>query len=323
MKPSSFVLCAMLSLTGATSAFAQAQSYPTRPIRLIVPAEAGSTSDVLVRIVTNQLPPSWTIVVENKPGASANIGANEVAKSTPDGYTLGVGATTHLVNIALKRQAPFDFMTDVVGVDRLVGGAQIIVAHPSTGFKTLNDMIAKAKAEPGFITYATGGPGTPNHIAIARLMNETGTTMLQVPFKSDTGGFDALLGGHVMVMSAGLALSKSQVDKGNLNALAVTSLERNPAYPNVPTVKEILGNDNVESTSYWGIIAPKGTPKPILDLLAAEYNKALNKPEVKTKIVEMGYIPVGSSPEEYDAHFKSELNRLNALVKAANIKVEQ
>lgn len=316
------LLCGMLLLPAATAAQAQ-QDYPNRPIRLIVPAEAGSTSDVLIRIVTNQLPSNWTVVVENKPGASANIGANEVAKATPDGYTIGVGATTHLVNIALKRQAPFDFMNDLVGINRLVGGSQVIVAHPSVGVKTLKELIAKAKAEPGVITYATGGPGTPNHIAIARLMNETGTSMLQVPFKSDTGAFDALLGGHVMVMSAGLALSKSQVDKGMLNALAVTSLERNPAYPNVPTVKEILGTDNVESTSYWGIIAPKGTPKPIIDLLSAEYTKALNKPEVRNRIVEMGYIPVGSLPDDYAAHFKSELDRLNALVKAANIKVEQ
>lgn len=323
MKLAAKLLCALLLLPIAETTRAQTQNYPNRPIRLIVPAEAGSTSDVLTRIVTNQLPSSWTVVVENKPGASANIGANEVAKATPDGYTIGVGATTHLVNIALKRPAPFDFMNDIVAVNRLVGGAQVIVAHPSVGVKTLKELIAKAKAEPGIISYATGGPGTPNHIAIARLMNETGTSMLQVPFKSDTGAFDALLGGHVMVMSAGLALSKSQVEKGTLIALTVTSLERNPAYPNVPTVKEILGTDNVESTSYWGIIAPKGTPKPILDLLSAEYTKALNKPEVRNRIVEMGYIPVGSSPEEYAAHFRSELDRLNALVKAANIKVEQ
>lgn len=330
MRISSRLLSALFATTlmmAGAPAQSQAQSqipadYPNRQIRLIVPADAGSTSDVLTRLIVNEISPRFNIIVENRAGNSAIIGANQVAQAAPDGYTLGLASTTHLVNIALGRPMPFDFMTDLLPVTRLVGGSMIIAAHPSTGIKSLNDLIAQAKAKPGSITYATGGPGTPNHIAIARLMAFTKTDMLQVPFKSDTGGYNALLGGHVNIMSSGLSYTKPQVDKGELNALAVTSLERNKAYPKVPTVREILGTDAVETTSYWGILAPKGTPKPIVDLLSVEFNKAVSKPALKERIESMGYITVGSTPEEYAAHFKSELDRLNALVKAANIKPE-
>jgi tripartite-type tricarboxylate transporter receptor subunit TctC len=311
-------LCVLLAL--GASAFAQ--GYPTRPIRLVVPFGAGGGTDNLARIieplVTKAL--GHPLVIENRPGGGSIIGMDQVAKAAPDGYTLVMTDTSIAVNPSLK-PLPYDTLNDFVPVSLLATAPVILVAHPSVPAKTLQEFIALAKARPGELNYASGGIGASTHLGGELLKFVAGIDVRHVPYKGTGPAMNDLIGGHVQVMFSGISSARPYMDAGTLRALAVTGDTRNAAVPDVPTFAEV-GLPGVTASTYWGILAPKGTPQDIVDRLSAEFAKAVRDPDVVKRIGDLGYLPIGGGPSDYAANIKSEIAKWAPVIKAANIKAE-
>src|SRR5436190_5680432 len=301
---------------------ALAQSYPARPIRLVVPFGAGGGTDNLVRIieplVTKAL--GQPLVIENRPGGGSTIGMDQVAKAAPDGYTLVMTDTSIAVNPSLK-PLPYDSINDFAPVSLLATAPVILVAHPSVPAKTLQEFIALARAKPGELNYASGGIGASTHLGGELLKFVAGIDVRHVPYKGTGPAMNDLIGGHVQVMFSGISSARPFMDAGTLRALAVTGEARNAAAPDVPTFAE-AGLPGVTASTYWGILAPKGAPKEIVDRLSAEFGKAVREPDVVKRIGELGYLPIGGGPSDYADNIKSEIAKWAPVIKAANIKAE-
>ncbi|MGB9367811.1 MAG: tripartite tricarboxylate transporter substrate binding protein [Xanthobacteraceae bacterium] len=301
---------------------ALAQSYPARPIRLVVPFGAGGGTDNLARIieplVTKAL--GQPLVIENRPGGGSSIGMDAVAKAAPDGYTLVMTDTSIAVNPSLK-PLPYDTINDFAPVSLLATAPVILVAHPSVPAKTLAEFVALAKAKPGELNYASGGIGASTHLGGELLKFVAGIDVKHVPYKGTGPAMNDLIGGHVQVMFSGISSARPHMDAGTLRALGVTGDARNAATPDVPTFAE-AGLPGVTASTYWGVLAPKGTPQAIVDRLSAEFAKAIRDPEVVKRIADLGYLPIGGGPSDYAANIRSEIAKWAPVVKAANIKAE-
>jgi len=299
-----------------------AQTYPTRPIRLVVPFGTGGGTDNLARIieplVTKAL--GQPLVIENRAGGGSTIGMDVVAKAAPDGYTLVMTDTSIAVNPSLK-PLPYDTINDFAPVSLLATAPVILVAHPSVPAKTLQEFIALAKAKPGELNYASGGIGASTHLGGELLKFVAGIDVKHVPYKGTGPAMNDLIGGHVQVMFSGISSARPYLDAGTLRALAVTGDARNAAVPDVPTFAE-AGLPGVTASTYWGVLAPKGTPKEIVDRLSAEFAKAVREPGVVKRIGELGYLPIGGGPSDYAGNINSEIAKWAPVIKAANIKAE-
>ena len=313
-----------VAAAGALPLGALAQNFPTKPITIIVPFSAGGTTDILARIVGQGLSTELgqSVVVDNKPGAGGNIGGSLAAKAAADGYTLFMGTVgTHAINQSLYKKMPFDPVKDFAPLSRVATVPNLLVAHPSQPFKTVKEMIAYAKANPGKITYGSPGSGASPHVSGELFKSMTGTDLLHFPFRGSAPAMTDLLGGQTSVMFDNMPSAIQHVRSGKLRPIAVTTAKRSPELPDVPTIAE-AGVPGYEATSWFGMFAPAGTPKPVLDKLHAALVKVLKQPDVQKKIAEQGGDVVAETPEQFAAFIKAESAKWSKVVKESGASLD-
>ncbi|WP_422032401.1 Bug family tripartite tricarboxylate transporter substrate binding protein [Reyranella sp.] len=301
---------------------ARAQAYPNRTARIVVGFPAGGATDIQGRLMAEWLTErlGQQFIVENKPGASGNIGTETVAKAAPDGYTLLQVVTPHAINAALYSNLGFDFMRDIAPVVCAARLAYLVVVNPSVPANTLPELIAYAKANPGKINYGSAGQGTPQNIACELFKMMTGVNLVHVPYKGGAPAVADLISGHVQVVFAPLSESIQQVKAGKLRALAVTTKARLAVLPDVPPVADFV--PGYEASGFAGIGVPRGTPVEIIALLNKELNAGLASEKIKTRIVELGGTVVGGTPAEFGAILADATEKWAKVIKSAGIKAE-
>jgi tripartite-type tricarboxylate transporter receptor subunit TctC len=308
----------------ASLALAQAP-YPSRPIRIVVPFPAGGTTDILARAVAVKLTETTgqPAVVDNRPGAGGNIGAELVAKSAPDGYTFLMGTVgTHAINPSLYAKMPYDHVKDFAPVILVAGVPNVLVINPSLPVNSVQELIAYIKANPGKVNFASSGSGTSIHLSGELFKTMTGTQITHVPYKGSAPALQDLVGGQVQIMFDNLPSSLALIKGGKLKALAVTSLERSSALPDVPTVAE-SGLPGFEASSWFGLLAPAGTPKEAIAKINGEVAKWLATPEAKEKLASQGAIAAsGLTPDDFAKHIATETTKWNKVVKESGAKVD-
>jgi len=312
---------ALLLLVAATGAWGQ-DNYPSRPIHFVVPYTPGTGADILGRVLGPKLGErlKTAVVVDNKPGATGNIGADFVAKAAPDGYTLLLTATSFTTNPALK-PAPFDPVKDFAPVSLLATGALGIYINPQVPAKSMREFIDLVKAQPGKLYYSSPGNGGPQHLAMELLKLDTGIDIVHVPYKGAGGAIADLVGGHVQAMVSALQTVAPHVQSGRLRMLAVMSEKRAEAFPEVPTLKE-QGLPDLEVETWYAMFAPVGTPAQIVGHLNREMNEFLKEADVRDVLDKQGLNPAGGTSEALGERVKRELVRWTRVVKAAHIKAD-
>ncbi len=313
---------AVLALAPFHMSGASAQDYPARSVKIIVPFGAGGPADVFGRQLAQYLTDSLKqpFVVENRPGAGAVIGSDAVAKSPPDGYTLLMMSNTHTTNESLIPNKPYQLMRDLVPVASVNYSDLLMVVHPSVPAKDLKEFIALAKKDPGKLNYASSGPGTPYHMAGELFKAMSGTNIVHVPHKASGDMRNSVLGGHVQMMFDAITTMAENAKAGNVRPLGSTGLKRSAITPDVPTVAE-AGVPGYEATIWLGIMAPAGTPKPIVDKLNAEINKVLNKPEVTQAWSKQGAVALVKTPAEFDSYLRADIEKWARIVQISGAKV--
>ncbi|WP_425994202.1 tripartite tricarboxylate transporter substrate binding protein [Afipia sp. DC4300-2b1] len=307
----------------ASSASAQTQGWPNRPIRMVVPYTPGGYTDMMARLVSEKVAASLgqSIVIENKPGANAAIGTDTVAKAAPDGYTFGTVIAAHSVNPSLKANLPYNTEKDFTYVSLMSVAPLIIVTTPSLPAKNMQEFIALAKAKPGQLNFASSGIGSAAHLTMEMLKSREGINLQHVPYKGTAGALQDLVGGQINVMFDIIGPLMEQVRAGNAKALGVAAKERVPAAGDTPTLIE-QGVKDFASGTWAGIIAPAGVPKEIVDRMSLEAKKALADPDLKKKLEQQGIVAMGTTPEEFKAFVGEEIARWKQVITAADIKAE-
>ena len=314
----------VLALVAAGAAPAVAQEYPTRAVRVIAPFSPGGATDGLARIVAQKLTERWKrqLIVDNRPGAGGNIGAEIAARSAPDGYTLLVAGAPHAINVTLYGKLSYDLVKDLVAVNRIASYPSAIVVHPALPVKSVKDLIALAKAHPGELNFGSAGPGSPNRLAIELFMMMGGIKMLHVPYKGGSGQMVGdLLAGQVQLASIGLPPSMGYIKAGKLRPLAVTGTTRSPLLPNVPTVSE-AGLPGFDVTSWYGIFAPAALPKNLVTKINSDITAILGTPDMKQRFDKLGADPAPQSPEEFAKYVQAEVAKWAKVVKASGARVD-
>lgn len=300
-----------------------AQDYPTRTVRIIVPFAAGGPADVYARFLGQRLSDTLkqSFVIENRPGAGSVIGTDAVAKSAPDGYTLLMMSNTHTTNESLIPNKPFQLMRDFVPVAPVNYSDLVMVVHPSVPAKDMKEFVALAKAKPGGLNYASSGPGTPYHMAgeLFKAMSET--NIVHVPYKGSSGARTDIIGGQVHMMFDAITTMAPNVRAGQVRALGTTGTKRSTVLSDIPTVSE-AGVPGYEATIWLGIMAPAGTPKPVVDKLNAEINKVLREPEVQQAWSKQGAEPIIMTPAEFDDYLRKDIEKWARVVKVSGAKAE-
>jgi tripartite-type tricarboxylate transporter receptor subunit TctC len=315
------VAAALLALTAAP---AQAQGYPSKPIRLICPFPPAGAVDIASRAIATELSRTMGVAVnvENRPGAGGNIGGTEAARSPADGYTIFMTTSgINGINPALYAKMGFDPNRDLVPVVALVSLNNVLVVHPSVKATSVADIIALAKAEPGRLTYASSGSGTSIHMSAEMFKYLTKTEIQHIPYKGSAPAITDLLGGQVMMMFDNLPSALPHIKAGKLRALATTGAKRDPLLPELPTVAE-AGVAGYESGVWFGLLAPAGTPREIIARLNTESVKATRSPDFVKRMNELGYSTIGNTPEEMGEMLKAELARWAPIVKASGAKAD-
>ena len=312
-----------LALCTALPACAFAQAYPAQAIRIIVPFTPGTGMDIIARTVGPKLSErlGQPVIIENKPGASGNIGAEMVARSAPDGYTVMITANTMLIAASLYRNVPYNPLTDFAPISLAAWGTLMLVANPGTNIDGVADLIARAKAQPGKITYGSPGIGTPHHMSMELFKDLTGTNLLHVPYKGSAGAVTDLLSGQINVMFLPIHVAMPYVKAGRLKALAVGSARRHPNAPDLPTLQE-TGVRGAEVDMWYAFMAPKGTPAPSVAKLDAELRSILAEPEIKANFDKQGMDAASSTPDELNALMRRDYARWAAVIKKNNITAE-
>ena len=309
-----------LALVGITPAQAQ---YPGKPVRLIVPFPPGGGTDTLARIVGQKLGETLgqQVIIDNRPGAGTNIGAEIAAKSAPDGYTVLMGNISHAINVTLYGKLSYDFAKDFAPVSLLASTPNILVVHPSVPAKTVKELVALARSRPGQLDYASSGSGSSAHLAGELFLNLTGVKMTHVPYKGGGPAVIALVGGQCSVGFATTPSVIGHVRSGKMRGLAVTSAQRSPSTPELPTLSE-AGVAGYEAGTWYGFLVPTGTSKEIISRLHAESVMLLKQPVVRQRLDNAGFEPIGSSPEEFGAYIRSEIEKWGKVVRTAGVRVE-
>jgi tripartite-type tricarboxylate transporter receptor subunit TctC len=315
---------AAISIAAVLSTNAFAQSWPNKPIRMIVPYTPGGYTDLMARLVGQKVADALgvTIIFENKPGANAIIGTDVVAKATPDGYTFGTVIAAHAVNATLNPKLPYDTMKDFSYVSLMSVAPLIIIANNALPANNIKELVALAKAKPGELNFASSGVGAAAHLTMELFKSRLGLDMVHVPYKGTAGALQDTVGGRINVMFDIVGPLMPQVKAGNVKALGLAAKEQIPAAPGVPTIVE-QGVPDFVSGTWAGIIAPAGTPKEIVDRVAAEAKKALADPAMIAKLADQGIVAVGSTPDEYRAFVSDEIAKWAKVIKDANIKMAE
>jgi tripartite-type tricarboxylate transporter receptor subunit TctC len=323
MKRSTFLAAAALATAWLGAGQAWAQGYPNRPVKIVVPFATGGPADNYARFMAQKLQDALgqSFVVDNRPGGGSVIGTDIAAKSPADGYTLLMMSNTHTANETLIPNKPFALMRDFVAIAAINYSDLLLVAHPGTGINSVADLLAKAKANPGKINYASSGPGTPYHMAGELFKYMAKVDMVHIPYKGSSGARTDVLGGQVDLMFDAVTTMSEHVRAGKVKALATTGRARSAVLPDVPTVSE-AGVPGYEATIWLGLMAPKGTPKDIIDKLNAAVNQALRQPEVRQTWAKQGAAPMIMSQAEFDKYLHDDIQKWGAVIKAANIKVD-
>jgi tripartite-type tricarboxylate transporter receptor subunit TctC len=318
-------LCAGALAVCLLAAGAQAQSgYPNRPVKIVVPTAPGGGADTIARLYAQHMSKATgqQFYVENRPGAGNIIGIEAVARAEPDGYTLLLGAATITLNHVVYRKLPYDMLRDFAPVTQMVSVPNVLVAHPSLPANNLREFVAAAKAKPGSINYASAGVGSNLHLAMELLKHRAGIDVIHIPYKGVGPAISDLLSGHVQSMVSNILSAKSHVEAGKLKAYAVTSAKRAAAMPDVPTVRE-AGVPDYEVLNWFGMFAPAGTPPDIVARLQAGAASMVSSDEVKKRLSGEGAEPVASTPAEFTAFVKAEMQMWSNVAEAANIKQTQ
>lgn len=305
----------------ATALPALGQNFPVKPVHLVVPNSPGGGTDILARLFAEHLQELWKqpVVVEYKPGAGMVVGTEYVAKSPPDGYTIAMVATPHVINPSLRRM-PFDTVKDLSGVTLNSISHIVILCTPSLPAKNLAELIAMAKKEPGKLSYASPGTGSSMHLTGELLKSMTGINLLHVPYKGSGPAYIDVMSGRVQLMVNPLYSSLTYMRSGKLRALAVASPTRAASAPDVPTIAETVPGFDVRS--FNGMVVPGATPRALVHKINADVVGLLHQPQFRAKLEEMGLEPVGSTPEEFDAYIKAEIEKWAPVVKASGAKVD-
>ena len=298
-------------------------AFPTKPIRMVMPFAPGGSADNLGRSIQVAFSEALgqQVVIDNRPGASSVIGTDMTAKALPDGYTIVMVTTTHSVNPSLIAKLPYDPIKDLAGISVVVTQPNILAVHPSVPVKSVKELVALAKAKPNTMNFASGGNGSSPHLSGELLKLLTGVQISHIPYKGSGPGVTDLLGGHVQMMFAGPLAFEQYIKAGRLRALAVADRKRSSVLPDVPTMAE-AGFPGVETGTWYALLAPAKTPRPIIDRLYQAVIKTVQTPDVKARLVGQGVDVVASKPAETDTYIAEELAKWSKLVKAANIKAD-
>ena len=324
MRTRAAVFACIATLAGSGAGSALAQNYPAKPVRIVVPQAPGAQSELFARMLGQKLGESLgqPVVNDPRPGAGGAIGAEVAARAAPDGYTLLMGTnSTHGANPALYAKLPYDPVRDFAPIALTVGMPYVLSVHPSLPVTTLKQLIAFAKSRPGQLNFASAGNGSTHHLCGELLKSMARISIVHVPYKGGPPASAATISGEVSMLFNTVGSVHSHVKSGRLRALGVTTTRHSGQLPEVPTMAE-AGLPGFELQSWFGLLAPAATPKPIISRLNAETIKALNTPEMKSVIATMGANIMSGSPEQFAEHIKSEIGRFGEIVKAAGIKVE-
>lgn len=307
--------CAMASAWG--------QAYPTKPIRIVAPSTPGDAPDVIARLVADKLSVALgqQVVVDNKPGAGGVVGSESVAKSAPDGYTLIMGnAGSHGINAAVYSKLPYDIQRDFAPVSQVAIAPNVMVVNPAVPANTVAEFIAYAKAQPGKLSYASGGNGSSAHMSMELFKAMAGVDIQHIPYKGSSPALTDLIGGQVAVFIGNMPPTVPHIKAGKLRALAVTTRARSALMPELPTIGDTL--PGYETVAWFGVLAPAGTPPDIVNKLSVEIGKIARSPEMREKLVAMGAEPVGGTPDEFKAVIDRDIAKWKPLAQKVGIRVD-
>jgi len=312
------LLAAVLALLPALAA---AQAWPTKPVKIVVPFAAGGATDVVARLLAQKLQEGWgqPVVVEDRAGAGGNIGADAVAKSAPDGYTLLMTSGSIVTaNPYMYRDMPFDPARDLVAITNVATGPQVIAVSPTVPAKDLAEFVAYVKANPGRVNFGSAGVGTQTHLAAENFAYAAGLEMTHVPYKGESAALNDLMGSQIQLVTPNLGAAMGFIRQGKIRALAVTSRERNPALPDVPSASEAL--PGFENSGWFGLMAPTGTPQEVIEKVQRDSAAILRSEEFKAKLAQQGMLPVGNSPADFAAAIRDESTRWARIIKDRHLK---
>ena len=313
---------ALWPLTTPLPALAQQDAWPNKPVRLVVPFAPGGTTDVVARMLAQRLSSLWgqSVVVENRAGAGGNVGAEVVAKAAPDGYTLLMASGSITINPSLYKRMPFDTMKDLLPITNVASGPMLVVVQDGSPYKTLKDLIAAAKAKPGSINFGSAGVGSQVHMASENFADAAGVDITHVPYRGEAPAFTDLIGGQVQMMVGNFAAALALLGPNRLRALAITSKQRSPLLPEVPTAHE-AGLRDFENIGWFGLLAPAGTPPAITAKVQRDTARAMAETETKARLYVQGMMPIASSSADFTRQMERELLRWAEVVK--NRKLQQ
>ena len=299
------------------------QAYPNKPIRLVAPFSPGGATDVLARIVGQKITERMgqPVVIENRVGAGGNIGAEQVAKSTPDGYTLLMGGVPHAIGMSLYPKLGYDMVKDLAAVAEVASFPSLIVLHPSLPVKSVKELIALAKARPGQLNFGSAGNGSPNHLALELFETMAGVKMVHIPYKGTGQVIGDLLAGQLQLASMGFPIAMPHVQSGKLRAIALTGTTRSPLMPNLPTVTE-AGLAGFDVTSWYGVFAPAALPREIVAKLNTEISNAITAPDLREKLTALGAEPSTKTPEKFAQYVREEIVKWAKVVKESGAKLD-
>ena len=317
-----FRATAVAAFMAAAAAAASAQSFPSRPVRIFVPYPAGGGVDVLTRTLGDVVAKQWgqSVVVENRPGAGGVIASQAVVTSAPDGYTLIMVASGHATNPLLYAKIPYDTFKDFTPISLLASSPNILLVRADSPFRTMADLIAAAKAKPGSLSFAHAGTGTSTHLAGELLKSLARIDLNAIPYKGGAPSINDLLGGQIPISFNNGPESVGQLQAGTLRALAVTTAERAPFLPGVPSMSEAV--PGYDTGVWWGLLGPTNLPADVLAKLSHDFVAALNTDSVKERLGKLGALPIGSSPQQFDARIHADYDKWGPIIKAAGMKPE-
>jgi len=313
---------ALAALCVATSAL-QAQPYPSKPVRVVVPAPGGGGTDIFARTIAHRLSERWghQVLVDNRPGAGGIIGSDIVAKSPADGHTLLMAFTSHVTNPSLQAKMPYDTLNDFAPISMVAVVPSVLVLHSAVPARSVKELIALAKAKPHALNYASAGSGSATHLSAVLFEAMAGVSMVHVPYKGGGPALNDLLGGQVSLMFGNMASTLPHIKSGRLHALAVTSARRTPAAPDLPTIAE-AGLPGYEATAWFAMLAPARTPRAVIDKINAEVTAALRLADVKERLASQGADTVPSTPDELGQYIRTELAKWGKVIRESGAKAD-